>query len=73
MKPLANYVFAHRFFPCTLSLCTGSDPWEVVEGTEKGRAAFYIIAKMRVIICLGSMHGTLILGPTTWSDLRLCP
>lgn len=64
MKPLANYVFAHRFFPCTLSLYTASDPWEVVEGTEKGRA---------VIICLWSMHGTLILGPTTWSDLRLHP
>lgn len=48
MKLLANYVFSHRFFPCTLSLYTGSDPWEVVEGTEKGPAV--VIAKMRVII-----------------------
>lgn len=34
MKPLANYMFTHCFFLLTLSLYTGYDHWEVVEGTE---------------------------------------
>lgn len=34
MKPLANYMFTSLLFLLTMSLYTGYDHWEVVEGTE---------------------------------------